>query len=243
MRRFISFTRAMRGVLLGALFGSYFGSLWVGALHFPHGYDWRRNVISNLLSPRDNPEWCWLPSVGVAVAGLCMLPLAVWIDSELGDGESLLARRVRRPASLMGIVCLILAALVAPQHTHTVMWMRHAHEILARTSAVGLGVGMLCACKSPGLASAAPGERGKRLRALRGIWWATAALPIMGAVGSGLVVGLSRSHWLPGGAAAYFRGTVFWHLAFWEWIGSAAVFLFFASPVLMLGAGETQSRH
>jgi hypothetical protein len=62
-----------RLAVLAVLFGSYFGSLWVGSLHFPHAYDWRRNVISNLLSPRDNPQWYWLPSVGVAVAGLCML--------------------------------------------------------------------------------------------------------------------------------------------------------------------------
>jgi hypothetical protein len=39
---------------------------------------------------------------------------------------------------------------------------------------------------------------------------------------------------LAAGPAGYFRGTVFWHLAFWEWMGSAAVFLFFASPVLLL---------
>jgi hypothetical protein len=34
--------------------------------------------------------------------------------------------------------------------------------------------------------------------------------------------------------AAYFRGTVFWHLAFWEWTGSVTVFLFFAASVAML---------
>jgi len=226
----------MRGVLLGALFGSYFGSLWVGALYFPHGYDWRRNVISNLLSPRDNPVWYWLPAMGVAVAGLCMLPLAVWIDSELGDGESRLARRVRRPAFLVGILCLILAAVVVPQHTHPVMGMRRAHEAFARTAALGLGVGMLCAClNAAGPGSGAEGERGKRLRTLRRMWRATTMPPVIGALGSGLVVGLARFHGLAGGPAGYFRGTVFWHLAFWEWMGSVAVFLFFASPVVILG--------
>src|SRR5271168_2863618 len=117
-----------RLLLLAALFASYFGSLWAGSLHFPHTYDWRRNVISNLLSPRDNPHWYWLPSVGVAVAGLCMLQLGAWIERELDDSTSNLARRVRRPAFLIGIGCLILSALVVPQHVHPVLGTRHAHE-------------------------------------------------------------------------------------------------------------------
>ena len=216
----------MRWLLLGALFGSYFGSLWLGSLHFPHGYDWRRNVISNLLSPRDNPGWYRLPSVGVAMAGLCMLPLALWIDAGLGEAGSRLARRVRRGAFLVGISCLILAAIVAPQHTHPLLGVRHAHELLARTSAAGLGVGMLCACQS----AAAPA---KRLAALRTLWRLTTFPPIIGAVTSGLVVALARWHGMAGAPADYFRGTLFWRLAFWEWAGSVAVFFFFASPVLV----------
>jgi hypothetical protein len=229
MRWLLSWTEEMwmRVTLVALLFGSYFGSLWAAALHFPQSYDWRRNVISNLLSPRDNPHWYWLPSAGVAVAGLCMLPLAAWIENELGDGGSKLARRVRRPAFLVGIGCLILAAVVAPQHLHPVLGMRRAHEALARTSAAGLVVGMLCACASPGL-------RRRGLRALRLMWWATTLPPIAGAAASGLVVGLARLHVLGAGPADFLRGTVFWHLAFWEWLGSVAGFLFFASPVAVV---------
>jgi hypothetical protein len=223
----------MRLALLAVLFGSYFGSLWAGSLHFPHTYDWRRNVISNLLSPRDNPHWYWLPSVGVAIAGLCMLQLGAWIERELGDANGKLARRVRRPAFLVGIGCLILSALVVPQHIHPVLGTRHAHEVLARTSAAGLGVGMLCACAA-GVASTDDARR-RRLRTVRNIWRAVTLPPILGAVGSGLIVGLARFHGLGAGPADFFRGTLFWHLAFWEWVGSVAVFLFFASPVVMLG--------
>jgi hypothetical protein len=231
----------MRWALLAALFGTYFGSLWVGSLFFPHGYDWRRNVISNLLSPRDNPGWYWLPSAGVALAGLCMVPLAVWIERELGEAaRRRLAGRVRGPAFLTGIGCLILAAVVVPQHVHPVLGMRHLHEVLARTSAVGLGVGMLCACGSVGGQAGQAGHL-RRMRWLRIMWWATTLPPIVGAAGSGIVVALAKLH--GGGRASYFRGTVFWHLAFWEWAGSVAVFLFFACPVLILGrdAGAQQT--
>jgi len=233
MQRFLSFTQDMRGALLMALFGTYFGSLWVAALNFPHAYDWRRNAISNLLSPRDNPGWHWLPSAGLVMAALFMLWLAIWIESELHDGDSRLARRVRRPAFLVGIVCLILAAIVAPQHAQTLAGMRHVHEMLARTSAVGLGVAMLCACRGTGLAKMEVGQE-VRLRVLRGMWRAITLPPIAGAATSGLVVGLARLHGLAAGPAAFFRGTMFWHLAFWEWTGSVTMFLFFASAVLTL---------
>jgi hypothetical protein len=224
----------MRIALLAMLFASYFGSLWVGSLHFPHVYDWRRNVISNLLSPRDNPGWYWLPAAGVAVAGLCMLPLGAWIERELGDGGSKVMRRVRRPALLVGIGCLILSAIIVPQHTNPVLWMRHAHEVFARTSAAGMGVWMLCACGSGG------DEDGARRRRLRTIWRAVTVPPILGAVGSVLIVALARWTGLGTEAADAFRGTMFWHLAFWEWLGSVAVFLFFASAVMMLGTAKEE---
>jgi len=220
--------------MLALLFASYFGSLWLASLHFPHPYDWRRNVISNLLSPRDNPHGYWLASIGVAIAGVCTLPLGVWIERELGDGQSKVARRVRRPAFLVGIGCLTLSAVVTPQHTHMVMGMRHAHEVLARTSAAGLGVAMLCACRSPGLV-------GERRGYLKWMWIVITLPPIIGALGSGLVLALARVHALGEGPAGFLRGTVFWHLAFWEWVGSVVVFLFFASAVGLLGKDPQRS--
>ena len=42
--------------LLGLIFLSFFGTLALSASMFPENYDWRYRVISNLLSPRDNPN-------------------------------------------------------------------------------------------------------------------------------------------------------------------------------------------
>lgn len=230
-----------RAALLTALFCSYFGSLWYGALHFPHPYDWRRNVISNLLSPRDNPSAYWVPSLGVALAGICMLPLAAWIDTQLNDSRRKLSCRLRRPAFLGGILCLILSAVVVPQHTHAVLGMRHAHEALARASAIGFGAGMLCACGSASLAARRAGNQAGKVRILRTLWKVTTLLPITGALASGLVVALTRMHGAPAGVVTVLHNTVIWHLAFWEWLGSAAVFIFFASGVWMLG-GRSDSQ-
>jgi hypothetical protein len=93
---------------------------------------------------------------------------------------------------------------------------------------------MLSACGSPGLEFGTAQTR-NRLRALRAIWCGVTWIPLLGAAGSGILVALAHFHALPLAAAEFFRGTVFWHLAFWEWAGSAAVFLFFATPVLILG--------
>ena len=213
--------------MLGMLAISYFGSLSIAASRFPHPYDWRRNVISNLLSPRDNPGWYWLPSIGVATAGLCMLLLAAWFEGRIGDGSR--AGRMRRGAFLVGSVCLILAAVVAPQHTHRVIGFRHLHEILARTSAAGLGIGMLGSCASMG--RQVVGD--ERRRVLQYLWRVTTLPPVLGAVGSGLLVALA-SVGESAQVAGFLRGTPFWHLAFWEWVGSVSVFLFFTWPVLLL---------
>jgi len=50
-----------------------------------------------------------------------------------------------------------------------------------------------------------------------------------------LAAGCGLAGQLAAGPAGWIRETVFWSLGFWEWVGSAATFLFFASPVLMLG--------
>jgi hypothetical protein len=63
------------GFLLVGILGSWFGSLGVAAHYFPRSDDWRYPVISQLLSPRDNPAWYWVPSLGIAVSGCLLCPL------------------------------------------------------------------------------------------------------------------------------------------------------------------------
>jgi hypothetical protein len=46
---------------------------------------------------------------------------------------------------------------------------------------------------------------------------------------------MARMHRLAAGVERYLQGTMFWHLGFWEWVGSGVVFLFFAVGVGMLG--------
>jgi hypothetical protein len=51
----VLYHKPVLAVSLGLIFLSFFGTLGRSASMFPENYDWRYRVISNLLSPRDNP--------------------------------------------------------------------------------------------------------------------------------------------------------------------------------------------
>src|SRR6266403_6003911 len=72
--------KAVLRALLALIFLAYFGTLGLSAHIFPQNYDWRYRVISNLLSPRDNPRHYWLPASGLALTGLLMLPFARYLQ-------------------------------------------------------------------------------------------------------------------------------------------------------------------
>jgi hypothetical protein len=73
-------TLALLLLLIALLF---FGTLGVAAWMFPHNYDWRYRVISNLLSPRDNPRHYWLPACGIILAALLVLPFVAYVYQNL----------------------------------------------------------------------------------------------------------------------------------------------------------------
>jgi hypothetical protein len=66
--------------------------------------------------------------------------------------------------------------------------------------------------------------------------WVLSTLPaLLGAVASEALWLISQAHY----AWSYpinqaLKTTLLWHLAFWEWIGAAAVFLFLLSSALLL---------
>jgi hypothetical protein len=79
--------RIERRTLLGAVFPgmcvAYFGMLALAARLFPHDYDWRVLSISQLLYPRQSPEFYWIAASGVTLAGALMLPFAGYLERQL----------------------------------------------------------------------------------------------------------------------------------------------------------------
>jgi hypothetical protein len=218
------YRRPAQTVLLGLIFLSFFGTLAVSASMFPENYDWRYRVISNLLSPRDNPNHYWLPAYGMSVAALLILPLAGYLRRHL-EIASPRAALLSSGAFVAGVVSLICACLVAPQHMHTVLGIRRLHELLARSSAAFMAIGMLSGCWCAWKRS------GRRL-----FWTLSVAtlLPLAGVFCSECLLLLTR---LQPSWAVPIRGalrhSVFWHLGFWEWTGAVAVFGFFCATVFL----------
>src|SRR5437867_5785179 len=105
------YRKSTLAVLLALIFFSFFGTLTASARMFPRNYDWRYRVISNLLSPRDNPSHYWLPAFGIIFAAVLMLPFAGYLHRNL-QVVSPRAARVCAGALITGILALFCAFLV-----------------------------------------------------------------------------------------------------------------------------------
>jgi hypothetical protein len=215
--------------LLALIFLAFFGTLALSAAMFPENYDWRYRVISNLLSPRDNPSHYWLPACGIISAAVLMLPFAGYLRRNL-EIASPLAARISAGALVAGIIALICACLVVPQHVHDVLGIRRLHEFIARSAAGFMAIGMLTACWC-----AWKGFRKNLLdRRLFWTWSLLTLLPLAGVFLSESLLVLTRLK--PAWAMpirSVLRGSVLWHLGFWEWSGSAAVFVFLCAAVFL----------
>ena len=236
--RDVLYRKAVLSALLALIFLGFFGTLGLSAQMFPKNYDWRYRVISNLLSPRDNPSHYWLPACGIIVAAVLMLPFAGYLHRNL-EIASPRAARVSAAALIAGIFSLISACLVVPQHVHDVLGIRRLHELIARSAAGFIAIGMLSACWC-----AWKGFR-KNLLQKRLFWtWSLVTLPpLTGIFLSECLLVLTRLH--PAWAMpirSVLRNSVFWHLGFWEWSGSAAVFVFFCAAVFLIPAANGLGR-
>jgi hypothetical protein len=196
---------------------------------FPGNYDWRYRVISNLLSPRDNPDHYWLAAFGTALAGLLTLPFAGYLQRHL-EKVAPHAARLTCLAFVAGIIALICACIVVPQHVHDGFGVRRFHEFLARSSAAFIALAMLnaCWCAWKGRGQSRPATR------LFCTWSLLTVLPLTGILLSEFLLLLARSKtaWaLPIRDAL--RHSVLWHLGFWEWTGTVAVFAFLSAAVFL----------
>ena len=232
------YRKSVLSALLALIFLAFFGTLGLSAQMFPKSYDWRYRVISNLLSPRDNPSHFWLPACGIIVAAVLMLPFAGYLRRNLEIASPRVAR-VSADAFIVGIVALISACLVVPQHMQDVFGIRRLHEFIARSAAGFIAVGMLSACWC-----AWKGFRKNLFQArLFWTWSLLTLLPLAGILLSEclLVVARLNAAWaMP--IRSVLRNSVFWHLGFWEWLGSAAVFVFLCAAVFLMPAANELDR-
>src|SRR6184192_558226 len=233
------YRKSTLAVLLALIFFSFFGTLTASAWMFPKNYDWRYRVISNLLSPRDNPSHYWMAAGGLALTGLLMLPFAGYLRRHLGVIAPRTAN-ISAATFTAGIIALICACFVVPQHTHDVLGVRRLHEFLGRSAAGFLAIGMLCGCWCAWEGR----KRSLFATPLFCIWSLVTLVPLAGIFASQCLLLLTRVK--PAWATpirSTLRHSVFWHLGFWEWTGAAAVFVFLCAAVFLTPQQNTSPRN
>jgi hypothetical protein len=218
-------------VLFPLVVGSYFGVLGLAVVLFPGAYDWRTMSISKLLYPRLNPQFHYVAAIGIAATGLLMIPFAGYIHRR-SRTVCPVAAAVAAVLFAGGCICLIFAGLVSSHPLQGGSSVPRLHERLARAAAIGIGVGSIifnaCAIKDYFNPAAAT----KCYRRSLIISWSLLTLPAILV----LVLRLVMFARLPSLDPFYqtWRGSIAWHLGFWEWVGSAAVILFLLCSAWLL---------
>ena len=224
---------------------TFFGMLGAAAFFFPSDFDWRVRVISNLTSPRDNPQGCWLSSLGVMAAMWLILPFAGYVRARLHAIAPHPARSAGAGFALSFILTFLAVALHLAQPVIGLRWL---HGLLAGVAAGSFIVGMFCgtACALQGWLRRSD-EPGSLSGALVFSWLSFTLVPVGCLTGIGVLVLLGQQAgfvWAEDFRQS-FRHTPLWQLAFWEWIGVGLGFVFMALSVLLLpascGEGRTRS--
>jgi hypothetical protein len=217
--------------LTAAIFVIYFGSL-AAATHFcPGTYDWRYKSISWLLYPRNDPGFHFIASLAIAATGLLMVPFAGYIRMRLGAASMILTNLGALMFGL-GALLLILAGLIVSHPYAGNARFPWLHEALARSAALALGLGMLMLWLSAIKTwFASPTIGALRLRRLL-IAWSLLLIPAILVIALRLLAYAGR-RW-SSGVLRIIESRSLWHLGFWEWMGSGAVFLFLLSSTLFL---------
>lgn len=237
------YRKSTLGVLLALIFLAFFGTLTLSASMLPHRYDWRYRVISNLLSPRDNPGHYRLAAIGMSLSGVFMLPFAGYLRHHLGLFSPRMAA-VSAGAFVLGTIALICASFVVPQHVHPILGIQRLHEVLGHLSAGFFAIAMLagCWCASKVRAEDSAGAW------LFWSWLFVTGGPLIGLFGRETLLLLMRFE--PTWGTLIWRAlqdSVFWHLGFWEWTGAAGLFVFLCAAVIFIPAqaqrGGVRPRH
>jgi hypothetical protein len=210
----------MLGVVVPLIGIFYFGSLAVAVALFPNGYDWRVMSISKLLYPLVNPQYHYIPAVGIGLSGVLMLPFAGYIRRGLGADSTM--ARAGAAFFFAGAVCLILASAINSHPAEGRATVPRLHEALGRVAGIGLGLGMLLF----ELAALRRwrGNSGEVLSRRLVIWWSWLTWPGIVVMAFVLVLRIHLPVLEP--VARALKHTPAWNLGSWEWVGSAAVFGF-----------------
>lgn len=212
---------------------SFVGTVAIGISMFPGQYDWKKQVLSRVISPSANPEGFWVPSLGIMATALLILPFAAYAERRLRAISPGIARWAGMALALGFLLCVSVAV---PLSAEPGLFLRLLHKGLAGTAFAVIAVGVFC-CYACALKDGLRGLGGRRSLGLKlGFCWSLLTLV---PIGCGLAMLVTRLAQRAGQAwavevCAAVRPTMFWQLAFWEWLGIGILFAFFFVSVLLL---------
>ncbi|MHA1791355.1 MAG: hypothetical protein ACTSVI_01840 [Promethearchaeota archaeon] len=108
-------------------------SLLIANLLFPTAYDWRYMVISSLLDRDDNPLGYMIPSIGMTLAGLGMIPMVGYFHKRL----NVIAKGPARTGTLFLIISII-GLISIGTIGQAITSIHKFHELLALFAFLGL---------------------------------------------------------------------------------------------------------
>jgi len=224
--------------LVPLILACHFGVLGIAVLLYPDDYDWRYTSISKLLYPKNNPDFHYIATASIAVTGLLMAPFAGYIRLRLRAAAPT-AARVGAALYFIGCVFLTLSGLISSHPEHGKSLLPKLHENLARISLIGIGFGMLVfnACATKGYFRAKPREPLPSRSLL--LSWNLLTLPAVPIFLAWLVIRIYMKLSGPHHHHAFATSAI-WKLGFWEWIGSAVIFLFLLCAALFLPQNNSE---
>ena len=223
--------RTLLGIVFPCMCVNFFGMLGLAILFFPHAYDWRVLSISQLLYPRQNPQFYAIAAGGLAVTAVLLIPFAGYLRRRL-QAAAPVGAKLGAVSLAGGVIFLILAALVSSHPVVGRSSVPKLHGIMGRMAAVGIGLSLVlfAACAVKGHFTL---RNGRQLypRSLLVIWSLT-ILPALLVTLVWLALG-TRFQWLDP-IHRMLAGSIVWHVGIWEWIGAAEVFVLLGSSVWLL---------
>ena len=224
--------RTMLFVVIPLIIIFFFGSLALAVALLPRAYDWRMMSISQLLYPRVNPQFHFIPAMGLAMSGVLLLPFAGYVKRRLGADSP--AVRVGAAFFAGGAICLVLASMITSHPLHGRATIPKLHEVLGRVAGIGLVAGILTfefhaltrCCRARGDLSS------RRLA----FWWSVITWPAIVLFIIRLIIGVHFQVLEP--FARSLKQSAAWHLGFWEWIGSVAVIIFLIVSTWLLPSSD-----
>ena len=212
--------------------------IFIANLVFPTAYDWRYMVLSALSSPNDNPQVYLLPSIGMTIAGVLMIPFLGYYQKRLG--------KICRGSTGVGTFFMLVAIfgmISVSTISQAVTGVKALHEILAVLGFLGVILaGSFYGC--PILKDRVKGARQFDMR----LYWSGMLLlwlPIIGLIVSSLYIAIIKPPWGYTGIQwiTSYQVPAVMSLAFWEWLMFIGIILFIVLLAIMVPENVQPHNH